>query len=70
MIDYLKSAGGRKFVLTVLVIIVLALRNILNLDDLTIKMLATVSIGGVGGIALEDGLKAIAQSRNGTQQGT
>jgi hypothetical protein len=63
MLAFINSAGGRKFLLTVLVTIVLALRNVLGLDDLAIKLIAGITGVGVGAIAIEDGLKAVGGTR-------
>lgn len=50
--------GGRKMVLVLAVMALIAARKLLGLDDQTVHVLLWLALGGSGAIALEDGLKA------------
>jgi len=59
MTKVLEAIGGRKMALVLVCIILVALRNVLSLDDEQIKTLIWLALGGSGAIALEDGIKSI-----------
>ena len=59
----LAALGGRKMFLVVIVMIVIALKNVLKLDNETINMLVYLALGGSGAIALDDIGKSYAESK-------
>lgn len=59
MREFIYDAGGRKFILTVIVLLLLALKNVLGLDSETVKLLVAIALGGAATVAIEDGLRAV-----------
>ncbi|RLI18748.1 hypothetical protein DRO54_09750 [Candidatus Bathyarchaeota archaeon] len=59
MREFIYDAGGRKFLLTVIVLILVALKDVLKLDSETIKLLVAIALGGAATVAVEDGLRAL-----------
>jgi len=59
MREFIYDAGGRKFLLTIIVLILVALKDVLKLDSETIKLLVAIALGGAATVAVEDGLRAL-----------
>lgn len=46
--------GGRKCALVLVAMTLVALRNVIGIDDATVDMIVYLALGGSGAIALED----------------
>ena len=56
----LTAFGGRKMVVIIIAMILVALREQLGLDADAVTKIMTIALGGTGVIALEDSIKAIS----------
>ena len=55
----LSKIGGRRFLIAVLCMTIIALSKQLGLDEQSIKWIVSIAGGGIGGIAIEDAIKAV-----------
>jgi hypothetical protein len=60
--------GGRKMALVLIAVILVALRNVLGLDEDTIHQIIVVVLGGSGAIAFEDAAKSLASNATTTKK--
>ena len=49
--------GGRKMTIVLLLIILLALKNVLDLDEKIINLIVTTGLGGVAGLTITDSVE-------------
>lgn len=50
----LETLGGAKFVLTVLALILVALRNVLGMDDSCVNLIVAIALGGGAALGTKD----------------
>ena len=55
--------GGRKMALVLIAVILVALRDVLNLSEETVQQIIVLVLGGSGAIALEDAAKSFAAKK-------
>ena len=55
--------GGRKMALVLIAVLLVALKDVLNLSDDAVKNIIVIVLGGSGAIAVEDGVKALAAKK-------
>lgn len=56
--------GGRKMVLLLVGMILLATKQLTGIDDETVNKILYLALGGSGAIALEDGLRGLGQDKS------
>lgn len=59
----LKLIGGRKAMLILIAIALVALRNVLGLDAQAVEQILYLALGGSGVIALEDAVRAVREKK-------
>jgi len=64
MKEILNKIGGRKFLMLLVAIILVALKDVIGLDEEAINKIVILAIGGSGTIALEDGLTGLLNSKS------
>lgn len=57
------AVGGRKMVLILVALILIALKDVIGLDEDTVQRILILALGGAGAIAAEDGLKGLLQKK-------
>jgi len=63
MAEILGKIGGRKFFILLIALVLVALKDVIGLDDETINKIVVLAIGGSGTIALEDGLTGLLNGK-------
>ena len=53
------SVGGRKSFLVLLAVLIVALSNLLELDERKLELILYLCVGGAGTIAIEDSVKSL-----------
>lgn len=57
------AVGGRKMTLIIVALILVALKDVIGLDQQTIDAVWALALGGSAAIALEDSAKALAAKK-------
>jgi hypothetical protein len=52
--SWFTSIGGRKFILIIIAMVLMALKSVLQIDETTLNNILYLALGGAGAIAIED----------------
>ena len=68
MTTILSALGGRKATVILIALVLMALKNVIGIDDETIGKIVMLALGGAGVIAAEDAVKAIVSPKKPTEK--